>query len=587
MAKIVKCKFETHHMLIETKSILTLLTGVALALSLLLLFSRAVPAYTTDYRFCLECHEGIERMNNDHAFTCVKCHLLPADRGLVLDTHSKVLRYPGAPEHVETLCGECHQKEIALLRNSLHYTLAGIIGQTRYLWGAQETPVPKYSPSEHTLLKKLPRSKKQPETAADLVDDLLQRRCFRCHLGQRPPERKGLYRGVGCGACHVPYADDGIYRGGDPTLWGKRGYPQTHTFARPISVEQCLHCHNGPRVGADYVGLFEHDYHMSYRTPWVGGSMPEPIYLMDHHQLSKDIHQERGLLCVDCHDQGDVMGRGKMFASQLEAISVRCDQCHGPLSPASQHVERVFLDRQGREHPLPQWNTSVPAHGIEEMRRLHCTSCHATWGFYDYGLSLLRDDRTDLSRWGPWRLQGNDMIARLFDHSGRFLGLKEVPGPWFTGWRFRRWENLTLGVDSKGRIAPFRPHYQYMISFVDQEGRVVMDNVIPQREDQNGRGWAYMPFYPHTVRPRGRSCEDCHGQRLAVGKGYGEAWGQDLSLAEADRPVYPELRLLGEKEMERLTEKTPLYQHVRSQITAQEEGMQRLPKSTVHPRSRD
>jgi len=122
-------------------------------------------------------------------------------------------------------------------------------------------------------------------------------------------------------------------------------------------------------------------------------------------------------------------------------------------------------------------------------------------------------------------------------------------------------------VDGKGRISPFRSHYQYMVSFVDQEGRVVMDHVIPQRGDQSGRGWAYMPFYPHTVRPRGRSCEDCHGQRLAVGKGYGEAWGQDLALAEADRPVYPELRLLGEKEMERLMEKTPQYRHVRSQIT--------------------
>ena len=520
---------------------------------------------TTDYRSCLECHEGIELMDKDHAFSCLECHLLPADRDQILDEHSKVLRHPAAPEHVETLCGECHKKEISVLRNSLHYTLAGIIGQTRYLWGAQESPTPRYAPSEHPLLKPLPQSPEEPETPADLVDDLLKRRCFRCHLGQLPPQRKGLYRGLGCAACHVFYSDDGIYRGGDATLNGKRGYPRKHAFEKPIPVEQCLHCHNGPRVGADYVGLFEHDYHMSYRTPWRGGSLPEPIYLMDHHKLSADIHQEKGLLCVDCHDQGDVMGRGKLSISQQGAIKVRCEQCHGSWKSAGTK-RAYFLDQQGRKHPLPRWESSVSAHGIEEMSRLHCISCHSTWGFYDYGPSLLRDDRADLSRWGPWRLQGDERITSLFDHSGRFVGSVDGPGPWFLGWRFRRWENLTLGVDSRGRIVPYRPHYQYTVSFVDKKGRVVLDSAIPQRGDKTGMGWAYMPFYPHTVRPGGRSCEGCHGQKLVAGRGFAGDWGEDMSLTRADKPVYPTLRLLSREEMKRLVRKTRLFRRVRSRI---------------------
>ena len=569
------------------KSFAVNLIGIILPISLFPLLSAALVEDTTDFRSCLTCHDGIERMDKDHAFPCVACHLLPQDRGQVLDTHAKVMRHPAAPEHVDILCGECHQKEISILRNSLHYTLAGMIGQTRYLWGAQKSPMPKYAPSEHPVLKPLPPSPVEPETASDLVDDLLQRRCFRCHLGQLPPQRKGLYRGLGCSACHVFYSNDGIYRGGDATLRGRMGYPEKHAFVSPIPVEQCLHCHNGPRVGADYVGLFEHDYHMSYRTPWRGGSLPDTIYLMDHHHLSPDIHQQRGLLCVDCHDQGDVMGRGRLYVSEQEAIEVRCEHCHGPwgtsqkkgTSTDSAQAEKNFLDRQGRMHPMPLWESSVPAHSVQEMRRVHCTSCHAAWGFNDYGPSLLRDDRADLSRWGSWRIQGDERIAGLFDQNGRFLEIVEGPGPWFLSWHFRRWETLHIGVDSEERIVPYRPHYQYMISFVDEKGHVLLDSVIPQRGDESGKGWTYMPFYPHTVRPRGRSCEDCHGENLAAGEGYGKDWGADLSLTKAEDPVYPTLRLLDPTELKRLLSKTPKFRQVRSRILRQEtEASKQAPK---------
>ncbi|MGD9038814.1 MAG: hypothetical protein PVH82_04205 [Desulfobacteraceae bacterium] len=568
----------THKILKGLNALLVDLIGIILVISLFPLLSVALPKDTTDFRSCLACHEGIEHMDKNHAFACVACHLLPEDRGQVLETHAKVMRHPAAPEYVDILCGECHQKEISVLRNSLHYTLAGMIGQTRYLWGAQKSPMPKYAPSEHPVLKPLPPSPVEPESTSDLVDDLLRRRCLRCHLGQQPPQRKGLYRGLGCSACHVFYANDGIYRGGDATLFGKRGYPERHAFVRPIPVAQCLHCHNGPRVGADYVGFFEHDYHMSYRTPWRGGSLPETIYLMDHHHLSTDIHQERGLLCVDCHDQGDVMGRGKLSVSQQEAIEVRCEGCHGSwetsqrkgASADSVQADKGFLDRQGRMHSMPLWESSVPAHGVKEMRRVHCTSCHATWGFNDYGPSLLRDDREDLSRWGSWRIQGDERIAGLYDQSGRLLEIVEGPGPWFLSWHFRRWENLHLGVDSKGRIVPFRPHYQYIVSFVDKKGRVLLDSVIPQRGDDSGKGWTYMPFYPHTARPRGRSCEDCHGKNLVAGKGYEKDWGPDLSLTKAEEPVYPTLRLLNPTETKRLMGKTQRFRHVRSRVIWQE-----------------
>jgi hypothetical protein len=111
-----------------------------------------------------------------------------------------------------------------------------------------------------------------------------------------------------------------------------------------------------------------------------------------------------------------------------------------------------------------------------------------------------------------------------------------------------------------------------MVSFVDKKGRVVLDSVIPQRGDKGDKGWAYMPFYPHTIRLRGRSCDDCHGGNLVAGKGYGEDWGPDLSLTKAEEPVYPTLRLLNQTEAKRLMEKTPRFRDVRSRVLREEMG---------------
>ena len=116
------------------------LIGIISVICLFSFDSMALTEDTHDYRSCLACHEGIERMDENHDFPCLQCHLLPADRDQVLGEHAQVLRHPAAPEHVETLCGECHQKEISILRDSLHYTLAGLIGQTRYLWGGPGEP---------------------------------------------------------------------------------------------------------------------------------------------------------------------------------------------------------------------------------------------------------------------------------------------------------------------------------------------------------------------------------------------------------------------------------------------------------------
>lgn len=157
-------------------------------------------------------------------------------------------------------------------------------------------------------------------------------------------------------------------------------------------------------------------------------------------------------------------------------------------------------------------------------------------------------------------------MANVFDGEDALTTRDTVPGPWFLGWRLRRWENLTLGVDTEDRIVPYRPHYQYLVSFVNPAGEVVLDNVRPERGDKTGPGWAYMSFSPHTVRPIGRSCENCHWQNVTAGIGLGEGGSEDLLLAKANPPVYPDLRNLNNREVERLLRKTPLFRRKRVRL---------------------
>ena len=42
-----------------------------------------------------------------------------------------------------------------------------------------------------------------------------------------------------------------------------------------------------------------------------------------------DVHAARGLDCIDCHTQRDIMGDGNLYSKQHQAVEIRCETCHG------------------------------------------------------------------------------------------------------------------------------------------------------------------------------------------------------------------------------------------------------------------
>ena len=205
----------------------------------------------SDFRDCMSCHEGIAAISPNHPFACATCHLHPKDRhNKPFTSHQDILRNPSDPETVRQLCLPCHRKEISTLEYSLHWSMAGVINQTRFLWGAQGTAAPAVYGVKGPL-KPLPDPdfSPDPKKPENLVDDFLRRRCLRCHIHTRGPGGTGLYRATGCAACHMHYSNDGRYQGKDPAISkSKTGYPTRHTWTRQIPNEQCLHCHHQNHV---------------------------------------------------------------------------------------------------------------------------------------------------------------------------------------------------------------------------------------------------------------------------------------------------------------------------------------------------
>ncbi len=533
---------------------------------------------------CAACHQGIEVISPSHDFSCVTCHGGDETASEKDKAHAGIVANPSSLDQAEERCGSCHPDQVKGVQSSLMATAAGMVNQTRYLLGAQDTPDPVYSGSFTSPLPVLP----DVQPSGPPADDLLRRKCLRCHLQNRGAARFGDYRADGCASCHVPYANAGMSRSADRAVRGfmaevasgaktlTRGYPELHRMRTDVPVSQCTHCHNSNYVGSDYVGKFERDYHSSARFLSTDGESLRADHGMDHHRLLPDLHFQRGLGCIDCHVQQELMGDGKVYGFSFRQLRVGCEDCHGAvngeprktvLSDAASlrmaaanprydaaagdevlitargavlaHVKKVgeswVLTSKvtGERHVIPQLkDTRTVNHLIpQHMKNMECSSCHAAWSFQQYGLHLLLDEST---RYEPWRSLwaqndpqvqtllsdqlSRDVAARTPPVTRDWLTGEDHPGVWYAGWSYRRWAGNVLGRNASGKVSVLRPLFQFVLSRVDARGRTLLDSAIPKTRG-NADGWAMNPYAPHSIRKQTVACEGCHLNPKAIGLG--------------------------------------------------------------------
>jgi hypothetical protein len=549
---------------------------LALALSVLVF-----PHSSSAPQGCLGCHQGIESPGPNHAFPCQRCHGGDPKGSTREKAHKELIANPSRLDQASRRCLPCHESHLFRVQRSLMATAAGEINQTRYLWGAQDDPKPGFLTRPLDQFPVLPPFSE----SGQLVDDLLRRRCLRCHLYSDGTGRFGEWRAQGCAACHMPYGPDGLSQSRDQALrplmeqirknpgLQKRGYPLIHRFTKAVPTRQCLTCHNGHRVGMDYVGLAERDYHESYRFFSPDGEKTAMAYGFDPRMLKKDIHCAKGLHCLDCHGGREVMGDGRVLSHSMEQVNIRCADCHGtpqarprtmvlkapeegsrPKGRLSRPLE-VLLDSKGNpllhvirepkgiylyskidgsRHrvPLLAENPAPVAHRIpEHIKQLECHSCHALWSYQDFGLHLIREDRADYQKWASLWLQNDPQVQGLLQSNlplkreqqsapvaRDYLSGSLTPGIWYSGWSYRRLESPIFGINERGRTSVFRPLHQFVVSWVDDQGKTLWDSrILKTREGKMGLG--FNPYAPHTIQKQTRPCEGCHLNPRALGLG--------------------------------------------------------------------
>jgi hypothetical protein len=428
---------------------------------------------------CKSCHQVT--LDTAHDSACTSCHQGNDAATEKDEAHAGLIALPAHPENMAKSCGACHPQIADHIGESLHYTLKNSTNLFRQAFGARKQLQSFIQTPEANT----------PEDLLALADDLLRRRCFRCHPYTKGDNYPAVARGTGCAACHLEY---------------REGKLSSHMFTKPQD-QQCLSCHYGNYVGADYYGRFENDLNVEYRTPYTTREEHFRPYGVEYHQLSPDIHREKGLGCVDCHSGEQIMTKN--------APATSCQECHQlelMQNSSLQSITRgkeglVFTSRDGRSHTLPAM--VHPAH-FNQQHEISCQACHAQWTYNDLGKHFMRSDTDNYDIFENLQVQGSseveDIIVNNTDFDKTELPLvmtdkltgQTLPGIWYKSYIMRRWEDIVLGRDVEGRITTVRPLLDYSLSWVDEDDVVRFDSVGPPAVDT-----IYVPYTPHTTGAAG------------------------------------------------------------------------------------
>ncbi len=564
---------------------------------------------------CEGCHrpagDGIEEAHLRFALRCTDCHggnaedttlaahvpgMSRAELELLgradIDAMSPdLLRFlaPTHPNVVRNSCGSsspqsgagagCHQALIGTLSAAQHSTLAGIVAPLRFEKGLQPFRPPNSAVVDTVnpafVASTAPRftyGSLNPLAAADLsgmptaldyAAVVFNKSCTTCHLGgpqrsrdtQRSPQ--GSYRSVGCAACHMAYAEDGLSQSDDPTGDPTRvGRPIVHELVRSPSTDTCTTCHQQSSfIGPTFRGIRpadndEPEAAVLNQNPLLG--RPAGFWVLDDDggmpgdDTPPDAHFTAGLQCADCHIATDAHGDGNIWPSQSLEVGMRCESCHGELGQAAGDEDGAFVtskgaaisrlsrsangalvlvDIKGESHDVPELDTvASEAHNAEDHGNLTCAACHATWKVDTLRLNQLLDTRersldpiTGAETLGTVRESYNDVTTT----------------------------QLFLGQHPDGRIGPLYAEHTVLDVVVPcdiqtssctidlmspQPGRLVVDNFVGLTSE--GRpGLSFRPVTPHTIQAEARPCRSCHpaadGSNTAeVNAVYGQGVGR-------------------------------------------------------------
>jgi len=518
---------------------------------------------------CVACHAGIEPMHPQAELSCTDCHGGDSNAASAQAAHVQPARAAAGDERVaaldddlawrrfvnpmdlrvaETTCGGCHADEVARVHTSLHASTAGHLSDGFYEVGLLPKKGSKFSifplrsstagPGELSSLEQVPSfNERLPrDKLSTHFMDLTRKECAQCHLwsnGRAVRGRVGFdgdYRGSGCAACHVAYALDGRSASADAqAVRNEPGHPLRHVMTRAPTTQSCSACHNGDAsIGLSFQGL-------SQLPPGAPGG-PEiagttdalrhrAFYIDDPAVTPPDVHHERGMHCIDCHTENDVMGDGRLHGSMEHAVEIACQDCHGSFeAPATLITQRGTRLRNLSRDEHGVWLTSKqdgarhrvlqvvdvlnPEHADYNERatkamtsvhgKLECYACHASWNVNFLGFHFDRNES----------LTQLDLLSGKRT-SGRVTTQEKL---------FTTWKSFYAGFNESGRVAPYLTGFSTMGTVRDKDGKLLLDQQLPVTASGLS-GMTMIHHQVHTTRSTARACVECHRSSATWGLG--------------------------------------------------------------------
>ncbi|HYG76619.1 MAG TPA: hypothetical protein VEK08_16565 [Planctomycetota bacterium] len=299
------------------------------------------------------------------------------------------------------------------------------------------------------------------------------------------------------------------------------------------------------------------------------GENGEP--LAGHALHMQDIHQERGMHCVDCHFSQDTHGNGKLYGEVRNATSIMCIDCHGTVTErakltfsgnAAPDAKENSLERTRRfkwvgdtliqtsaMDPAKQWkvpqvvdvinpaskNYNVKAAYAKTIRRdnktwgdvpknrcelahqnekMDCYTCHTAWTASCFGchLPMRANQRRENNHYeGAHSRNWTQYNFQTLRDDVFMLGVEgAVKGG------FEKDEKGEYVKDENGmprpltKIAPVRSSCAVLVSSQNAQ----REWIYSQQQTVSAEGFsghAFSPHFPHAVRSKEtKNCTDCH-----------------------------------------------------------------------------
>jgi len=422
-------------------------------------------------------------------------------------------------------------------------------------------------------------------------DRLLRQKCFQCHIDSPPPP--GQYRSQGCAACHFSYSKIGLYEGNDPTISKTQpGHAKLHQIQALPKRKICVQCHQrfsiqtlgnepspvknilvGPinqneetknmseetlqqqekveqqQVSEGFASMMNNEELLTMESQKEDNKSDEEEKLSlftGKGNVQVDVHTARGLDCIDCHTQRDIMGDGNLYSKQHQAVEIRCETCHGndstypmisKVTELDDAVIRLSKHYKGKPNSVGDW--MAVSERKQRMTNVKVQNGKmVTIGKRSgriYNIPLLRNKQIHFIPQHQSRLEctachSQSIVECQSCHASMKLGQVDLE----TSERAPiKIQQPSLMIGPRGKVAPMFAQPERHFSMLDEKGNAILalGSTGQQRgkyqewhftnpNTSSGSNLAYS-LNPHSTGTKVRSCESCHlsPETLGLGKG--------------------------------------------------------------------